>query len=96
MEKDSVQKQIDYLNNRQTALEDRIPPLIEAAVKGYLAGHALTEDERRYVKEALKAQAQRAEMRQAIIEKSLGGLVWALIIGLGAAVWQYIKNEVRR
>lgn len=30
-------------------------------------------------------------LRQAVMEKTIAGLVWAAIIGLGLAVWGYLK-----
>lgn len=87
---------IEFIGNRQTALEERIPPLIEHAVKAYLAGAALTEDERRWIKAAIQAQGERAELRKAVIEKTLSGLIWSAIVTMGYALWVYLKNELRR
>ena len=46
----------------------------------------LTEDEHRWVKMAIQKEAQTIELRKAIIEKTLPGLVWLLIIGIGSMI----------
>jgi len=37
----------------------------------------------------------RKKLRRAVLEKSIAGLVWAAMVALGIAVWQYIKSQVR-
>ncbi len=54
---------------------------------------SLTEDEQRWVRLAIQAEAQRAELRQAIIEKSITSLVWAGISGLGYILLSYATNH---
>jgi hypothetical protein len=38
---------------------------------------------------------ERRRLRQAVVEKSVAGLVWAIMVALGIAVWQYIKREIK-
>ena len=57
------------------------------------AGTYLTEDERRWVKLAIQAEAQSIQMRKAIIEKTLAGLVWAAIVTIGYLLVDYAKNH---
>lgn len=40
-------------------------------------------------------EARRAKLSQAIIEKSLIGLFWMVLLGLGTAVWQWVKASVQ-
>ena len=49
----------------------------------------LSEDEQRWVRTAIKHQEQSIRLRQAIIEKSLTGLVWAAIVAMGAMFLQW-------
>lgn len=37
----------------------------------------------------------RKRLRQAILEKTISGLVWSGIVGLGAAVWFWFVAKVR-
>ena len=53
----------------------------------------LTEEERRWVRMAIQREAQSIELRRAIIEKSLGSLVWSAIAGLGYLLIDYLKNR---
>ena len=53
----------------------------------------LTEEEQRWVRMAIQREAQSIELRRAIIEKSLGGLVWSAIVGLGYLLIDYLKNR---
>jgi len=43
----------------------------------------ITEDETRWVRQAIQLQCDRAKFRKAIIEKTLAGLIWAALVGLG-------------
>jgi len=51
---------------------------IAAAIK---ASTNLSDDEVRWVRLAIERQEQSIKLRQAIIEKTLGGLVWAALAG---------------
>ena len=53
----------------------------------------LTSDEVQYVKLAIKKEAQSIALRNAIIEKTLGGLAWAAIVGLGLLIVEYAKSH---
>ena len=53
----------------------------------------LTEEERRWVRMAIQREAQSIELRRAIIEKSLGSLVWSAIVGLGYLLLDYLRNR---
>lgn len=56
---------------------------ITNAIKG---ASALTEEEHRWVKMAIQKEAQAIDLRKAIIEKTLTGLVWMCLVGLGSAI----------
>lgn len=34
-------------------------------------------------------------LRQAVLEKTISGLVWSLVVALGVAAWQWIKGQAR-
>lgn len=53
----------------------------------------LSEEEQRWVRMAIQREAQSIELRRAIIEKSLGSLVWSAIVGLGYLLLDYLKNR---
>lgn len=55
--------------------------------------HHLTPEEAQWVRLAIEAQAQRAALRRAIIEKSLGSLVWFFICGLGYMFVDFLRNH---
>ena len=46
----------------------------------------LTEEEHRWVKMAIQKEAQAIDLRRAIIEKTLTGLVWFFLVALGSAI----------
>lgn len=58
--------------------------LIQSAVKDAVQAHPLSPDEVHWVRMAIQAEAERAELRKAIIQKSLAGLVWMALAGTGA------------
>jgi hypothetical protein len=47
----------------------------------------------RWVKLAIEKQEQSIKLRQAIIEKTLGGLVWAALAGLAYLLFDFAKNH---
>lgn len=53
----------------------------------------LTDDEQRWVRMAIRKEAQSIDLRNAIIEKTLVGLAWLLVLGLGALVVDFAKNH---
>ena len=63
---------------------------IAAAIK---ASANLSDDEVRWVKLAIEKQEQSIKLRQAIIEKTLGGLVWAALVGLAYLLFDFAKNH---
>ena len=57
---------------------------IVAAVRTRNTDKQLSPDEAQWVRMAIKKEAQSIELRKAIIEKSLAGLVWMCILGIGS------------
>ena len=58
--------------------------LVKQAVNEAVESHPLSADEIHWVRMAIQAEAERAELRKAIIHKSLAGLVWMVLAGTGA------------
>lgn len=50
-----------------------------------------TAEEREWITLAMRREARREKLHAAIIEKSLAGLVWAGIVGIGAMAYEYLK-----
>jgi hypothetical protein len=67
--------------------------LIEEISSAIHPASALSEDETRWVKMAIQKEAQSIELRKAIIEKTLGGLVWAAIVGVGYLFVDFLRNH---
>ena len=53
----------------------------------------LNKDEQRWVRLAIARQEQSIRLRQAIIEKSLTGLVWSAIAGAGLIFLDFLKGH---
>lgn len=62
---------------------------IAAAVRA--TAPVLSDDELRWVRLAIQREAQSIVLRRAIIEKTLAGLVWSAIIGLGVVLMDFVK-----
>ena len=54
---------------------------------------ALSQDEQRWVKMAIKKEAQSIELRKAVIEKTLGGLAWSVVVGFGYMVLNWATSH---
>lgn len=51
----------------------------------------LTEEEVQYVKLAIQREAQSIELRKAIIEKTITGLIWLALLGIGGIFLEWAK-----
>ena len=51
----------------------------------------LSDDETMWVRMAIKREAQSIALRQAIIEKSIAGLVWSGFLFIGYALLEWAK-----
>jgi len=49
---------------------------------------------RRYHDLVIERETQRIKLRQAIIEKTLTGLVWMGLCAIGLSIWQYFLSAV--
>ena len=67
------------MNDRQEMTRENI----QSAVRDAMPSSLLSDEEHRWVQMAIRAEAQRIAFRSAVIEKSLLGLVWAGVIGIG-------------
>ena len=50
------------------------------------------EKHRKHHDAELRYFERKTRVQDAIIEKSLAGLVWMILVGIGTAVWFYIKS----
>ena len=66
--------------------------LLKEVVVQAVEVHPLTDEETQWVRMAIKAEADRAALRKAIIEKTLTGLVWMLVVGIATLVWTGLKD----
>ena len=57
------------------------------------AENILSPEELAWVKNAIKAQNDMEKLRKAIIEKTLAGLIWAAILGLGYLFIDFLRNH---
>jgi hypothetical protein len=75
-------ERLDQLERGQADLERRFA---EAFPGGDHVGHC------RYHQLMIEGIDAKKRLREAIIQKTIAGLVWGAMIGLGLAVWQYVK-----
>ena len=66
---------------------------VAAAIKAAEPAPILTEEEQQWVRLAIQKEAQSIKLRQAVIEKTLAGLVWSGLAGLGYVVIDFLKNH---
>jgi hypothetical protein len=55
---------------------------------------SLSDEEHRWVKMAIQKEAQSIELRKAIIEKTLAGLVWMVIVGIGYVFLDFANAHI--
>ena len=66
---------------------------IAAAIRIRSTDAGLSEEEQRWVKLAIQAEAQRIEFRKKVIEKTLLSLIWAGVVGMGYIVLGWATNH---
>lgn len=72
-------------------LKDELLLAVREIVKEAAAHeHALSPEEAHWVRLAIQAEAERATLRKAIIEKTLTGLLWSAICVVGVFLWDHI------
>ena len=66
---------------------------IAAALRESHLQPQLSDEELQWVRLAISAEARKIRFRDAVIEKTLAGLVWAAIVGLGYLIVDFFKNH---
>ncbi len=74
--------------------EERAQLIAEIAVAiGNSRTNELTVDERQCARLANVADARKLKYRDAVIEKTLAGLAWACVVGLGYILLDFARNH---
>jgi hypothetical protein len=73
--------------------EDRSLLISDLLVALKSSDACLNPEEQQWVKNAIKAQNDMERLRKAIIEKTLAGLIWAAILGLGYLIVDFFRNH---
>lgn len=76
----------------RTAIAYQLNELMRDAA-GHTTADNLSTDEQQWVRLAIKREAQSIAFRNAVIEKSLGGLVWAAIAFAGYLLLEFLKAK---
>jgi hypothetical protein len=79
-------ERIDQLERWREDMEKRFA---ESFPGGDHVGHC------RYHQLMIEGIDAKKRLREAILQKTIAGLVWGAMIGLGLAVWQYIKSLLK-
>lgn len=53
----------------------------------------LTDEERQWVRLAIEAEARKIKFRDAVIEKTVTGLVWMALVGIGYLFVDFLRNH---
>ena len=72
---------------------NQIAVRVSEIMQAKITSNPLTDEERGWVRLAIKKEAQTIAFRQAVIEKSLGGLVWAAIAFIGYLAMQFLQAK---
>jgi hypothetical protein len=78
----------------KTVEDLRISLLVKSVVADTVKEHSLSAEEQRWVRLAIKREARIEEFRNAVIEKTFTGIIWAFILTVGYALWEYFKIKL--
>lgn len=81
-----VEERVGSLERWQSDIERRFA---EAFPGGDHIGHC------RYHTLMIEEIEAKKKLRQAVMEKTIAGLVWGALVGLGIVVWQYLKSMAK-
>lgn len=66
---------------------------IASAIRVRSSDTGLSDEETRWVRLAIQAEVQKIEFRKKVIEKTLLGLIWAGVVGLGYMFLGWASNH---
>lgn len=66
---------------------------IAAAIHTRVGDTTLSDCEKQWVRNAIRMQEQSFKLRQAVIEKTLSGLIWACVVGFGYMVLNWATQH---
>jgi hypothetical protein len=72
------------------ATKKELLDLLKAAVSEAVESHPLSDEEVMWVRMAIKAEADRAALRKAVIEKTFAGLIWLGVLSVGGWAVDYV------
>ena len=73
--------------------KEELIQLLKDVVTEVVEAHPLSQDEIQWVRLAIQAEAERASLRKAIIEKTLAGLIWSCLCGAGLYAVNILKDH---
>lgn len=73
--------------------KEELKSLLREVVTEAVEAHPLSDDEIQWVRMAIKAEAGRASLRKAIIEKTLAGLFWLGLVSVGGWAVDYVASH---
>lgn len=73
--------------------EERAEFIADVAAAIQITPAVISDEELQWVRLAIKREAQSIELRKAIIEKTLAGLIWSAIVGFGYLLIDFAKNH---
>jgi hypothetical protein len=73
--------------------KDELVEILKQAALEAAQQHPLSPEEVEWVRMAIKAEAERAKLRKAVIEKSLAGLVWTALASGGMYLISFVSDH---
>jgi 20S proteasome alpha/beta subunit len=73
--------------------KEELIALLKDAIKQASEENPLSDEEIKWVRLAIENEARKSEFRKAIIEKSLGGLAWAALCGIGYLMLEFFRTH---
>lgn len=74
--------------------KEELLELVKEAVSSAVVVHPLSAEEIQWVRMAIESEANRAKLREAVIQKTLAGLIWFLIAGFAVILWDAVVSAI--
>ena len=88
----SIERRVADIEGSLEKRTELLRAAVSEAVKEAMPSSLLSDEQYRWVELAIQREAQSIAFRKAVIEKTLTGLIWAALGGLGTLVWAVGKE----
>lgn len=82
------------VDRRCEQTHEDLPEMISSAVAKHLEERALSPEQRQFLLMLIKREERRDALRKAVIEKTVTGLMWSLVVAAGVILREWFQSHM--